>query len=180
MYLIIYLTFFFPFFFLQGIFSEQVAVFGLSKIHCTFFSPTFFSCSRKKKSCSTPAGKNVKVTCVQSRRAGKQTVFRIAILPVDVRGGSGCLGNQLALNVEPLHGPAPCTNTPMALTSMHVKRRTWCLFASQLVCSVADRGASSWNIIALLYRRTWCDSPAAQQMACFLPPHWRTAPPHRR
>lgn len=30
-------------------------------------------------------------------RAGKQTHFRIAILPVDVRGGSGCLGNQLAL-----------------------------------------------------------------------------------
>lgn len=35
--------------------------------------------------------------CVQSRRAGEQTDFRIAISPVDVRGGSGCLGNQLAL-----------------------------------------------------------------------------------
>lgn len=34
---------------------------------------------------------------------------------------------------------------------MYVNSRIWCLLASQLVCSVADRGTSTWNIIALLY-----------------------------
>lgn len=64
-------------------------------------------------------------------------------------------------SVERLSSPASCTNTPMALTSIHVNKRTWCLFASQLVCCVADRGTSSGDITALLYLRTWCDTPPA-------------------
>lgn len=57
----------------------------------------------------------------------------------------------------------------MALTSIHVNRRTWCLCASQLVRCVADRGTTSGDITDLLYLRTWCDTPP--------PPHLTYPPP---
>lgn len=50
--------------------------------------------------------------CVQSRRAGEQTDFRIAILPADVRGGSGCPDNQLALKCGAALWPRPLYKYP--------------------------------------------------------------------
>lgn len=57
---------------------------------------------------------------MQSRRAGKQTDFRIAILPVDVRGGSGCLDDQLALKSGAAPWPRPLYKYPY---SFDVNRR---------------------------------------------------------
>lgn len=50
--------------------------------------------------------------CVQSSRTGRQTDFRIAILPVDVRGGSGRPGNQLALECGAASWPRPLYKYP--------------------------------------------------------------------
>lgn len=46
------------------------------------------------------------------RRTDKQTDFRIAILPADVRGGSGCRGNQLALKCGAALWPRPLYKYP--------------------------------------------------------------------
>lgn len=61
-----------------------------------------------------PAGPRLgSYLCVLSRWTGRQTPhFRIAILPVDVRGGSGCPGNQSALKCGAGPWPRPLYKYP--------------------------------------------------------------------
>lgn len=69
------------------------------------------SCMRFEACVSTHL-RDATYPCVLSRSAGRRAHFRIAILPVDVRGGSGCLGNQLALKCGAAPKPRPLYKYP--------------------------------------------------------------------
>lgn len=89
----------------------KVAVSSCFEMNLTAF-PCIFRSKAKRSLLHTCRAKLQSYLCVQSMRAGEQTDFRIAILPVDVRGGSGCLGNQLALKCGAAPLPRPLYKYP--------------------------------------------------------------------
>ena len=88
---------------------------------------------------STCEAKLQSYLCMQSR-AGEQTDFRIAILPVDVRGRSGCLGNQLALKCGTASEARPLYKYPHG-SDVNVRQPENMMPLASNSCALADRGA---------------------------------------